>query len=202
MNKKPTNWTAISAIGQLLSGVAVALTLLYLTMQIRHAEIAASDANRLARAQGVVNFWLEAAHDPTFRKTALSANKPNQPWIEEIARRLELTSEEASQLQASTLYWFWLHWGQWNTSTEAKDLAELEHMVRRFYTRPPTRMIWEGHRGWLDPAFEAFVDELLAESDAAGAPEKAKIDVGALRRKLDALGIGQPSGEPADQQGK
>ena len=75
-------------------------------------------------------------------------------------------------------------------------------MVRRFYTLPQTRMIWEGHRGWLDPAFEAFVDELLAESDAAGAPEKAKIDLGALRRKLDALGIGQPSGEPADQQGK
>jgi heme/copper-type cytochrome/quinol oxidase subunit 1 len=103
MKHKPTNWTAIAAIGQLLSAVAVALTLIYLTMQIRHAEIAASDANRLARAQGVVNFWLEAAHDPAFRKTALSVNKPNQPWIEEIARRLEITSEEASQLQASTL---------------------------------------------------------------------------------------------------
>ena len=63
--------TAIAAIGQLFSAVAVALTLIYLTMQIRRAEIAASDANRLARANGVVTFWLEAMHDPEFREAGL-----------------------------------------------------------------------------------------------------------------------------------
>ena len=202
MRKTSINWTAISAIGQLLSGVAVALTLLYLTMQIRHAEIAASDANRLARAQGVVNFWLEAAHDPTFRKAAMDINKSSQPWIDEIARRLEISQEEATQLQSATLYWFWLHWGQWNTSNEAKDIAELKHMVRRFYTLPQTRMIWEGHRGWLDPAFEAFVDGQLAEAEADGPAAGAETDISALIQKLDALGIGRPSSAPADPAGK
>ena len=198
MTKNPINWTAISAIGQLLSGVAVALTLLYLTMQIRHAEIAASDANRLARANGVINFWLQAAHDPEFRETALHVNKQNIAWTEEVARRFELTQAEATQLQATTLYWFWLHWGQWNTSNEEKDIAELKHMIRRFYTLPQVRMIWEGHRGWLDANFESFVNEILAEADADGSDADASMDIDALSRKLDALGIGIPSPSAAE----
>lgn len=207
MKPKPINWTAISAIGQLLSGVAVALTLLYLTMQIRRAEIAASDANRLARANGVVNFWLSAAHDPAFREAGLRINPDRQPWVDEICRRLEMSEDDATLLEASTLYWFWLHWGQWNTSNEQKDLDELTNMVKMFYTIPRVRMIWEGHRGWLDPNFESFVDGVLTIADTEPRPAKQVKDVDMLTRRLDELGIGLPTpgngrGDAASGQGK
>ena len=148
MKRKPINWTAIAAIGQLFSAVAVALTLIYLTMQIRRAEIAASDANRLARADGVVSFWLAAMHDPEFREAGLRINPQNREWTAEIARRLEISEADATLLQNEVLYWFWLHWGQWNTSTEQKDIDELVNMIQRFYTLPQVRLVWEGHRSW------------------------------------------------------
>lgn len=96
MKQKPINWTAIAAIGQLFSAVAVALTLIYLTMQIRRAEIAASDANRLARANGVVTFWLEAMHDPEFREAGLRINPNNREWTAEISRRMEISEADAN----------------------------------------------------------------------------------------------------------
>ena len=195
MKQKPINWTAIAAIGQLFSAVAVALTLIYLTMQIRRAEIAASDANRLARANGVVTFWLEAMHDPEFREAGLRINPNNREWTAEISRRMEISEADAMLLQNEVLYWFWLHWGQWNTSTEQKDIDELVNMIRRFYTMPQVRLVWEGHRGWLDPRFEEFVDEVLAEADANPPPPP---DREALYRRLDELGIGKPR-PPAEE---
>ena len=125
MKPKTINWTALAAIGQILSAVAVAMTLLSLTMQTRRAEIAASDANRLARADGVISFWLAAMHDPEFREAGLRINPAHAEWTAEISRRMEISVEDANLLQSETLYWFWLHWGQWSTSTEQKDIEEL-----------------------------------------------------------------------------
>jgi len=192
MKSKSIHWAAISAIGQLLSGIAVALTLLYLTLQLRHSEIAASDANRLVRANGVVNYWLAAAHDPEFREVGLRITR-SEEWIKEVARRLELTESDATQLESSANYWFWLHWGQWNTTTEEKDIAELTNMVRRFYTLPQIRLMWEGHRGWMDSGFEAFVDGVLAEADADPSLDPQMVDLESICRRLDELGIGLPS---------
>lgn len=191
MKKSSINWNGVSAIGQLLSGLGVALTLVYLTLQVRHAEIAASDANRLARTNGVVNFFLASAHDPDFRQTSLRMRKKTA-LIDEIGRRLEITQEEATHLESVALYWFWLHWGQWNTTNEAKDLIEIKNMVRRFYTQPHIRLMWEAHIGWMDPLFEDFVNEVLAEADADPAFDRREVDVEKLSRRLDELGIGLP----------
>ena len=193
MKRKLINWTAVSAIGQLLSGVAVALTLIYLTFQVRHAEIAASDANRLARTNGVVNFFLAAAHDPEFRRAGLRIGR-DRKFVDEISRRLEVSEDDATQLESAALYWFWLHWGQWNTSTEEKDLIEMKNMVRRFYTLPHIRLMWEGHRGWMDSSFEAFVDAILAEEDANPSSMRQATDMDEVCRRLDELGIGLPLG--------
>ena len=199
MKPKTINWTALAAIGQILSAVAVAMTLLSLTMQTRRAEIAASDANRLARADGVISFWLAAMHDPEFREAGLRINPAHAEWTAEISRRMEISVEDANLLQSETLYWFWLHWGQWNTSTEQKDIEELINMIKRFYTLPWVRLVWEGHRGWLDARFEAFVDDVLAEADAT---PPAEPDREALYRRLDELGIGVPRSRDEGAQGK
>ncbi len=47
------NWDAIGAIGEILGAAAVVATLVYLAIQIRSANSAAADVNRLSRAVGV-----------------------------------------------------------------------------------------------------------------------------------------------------
>ncbi len=205
MFKKTINWNAVAAIGQLVSGAAVVLTLYLLTTQLRYAEIAASDANRLSRANGVINFWLEAAHDPDFRRNAMAFSGRSE-FVEEVARRLEVTEVEASQFEASAHYWFWLHWGQWSTTMEERDLAEVKSMVQSYYTMPQVRMIWEAHRGWMTPDFEAFVDAAIAEVDEGRAPKRSGYaTIEELTQKLDELQIGvllhADASSPAPAQG-
>ena len=138
-------------------------------------------------------------HDPEFREAGLRINPAHAEWTAEISRRMEISVEDANLLQSETLYWFWLHWGQWNTSTEQKDIEELINMIKRFYTLPWVRLVWEGHRGWLDARFEAFVDDVLAEADAT---PPAEPDREALYRRLDELGIGVPRSRDEGAQGK
>ncbi len=191
MKRKPINWNAISAIGQVISGVAVAMTLIYLTAQVRYAKIAASDANRLARSNGVVNFFLTAAHNPEFRRVGLNIGT-HRKFIEEVARRLEITIDEATQINCSAHYWFWLHWGQWSTTTEARDRAELKNMVQKFYTKPHIRIIWEANRSRLDASFTKFVDDAIAEVDADPSLQRKPVDILKLAERLDELGLGLP----------
>ena len=189
MKRRSINWDAISAIGTLISSAAVAMTLIYLTAQVRYAKIAASDANRLARSNGVVQFFLSAMHDPEFRRTSLQYGQ-GAAFIKEVSRRLEISEEEATQLNCSALYWFWLHWGQWSTTTQPRDLAELRGMVQRFYTQPHIRLIWEGQRRGLEPRFSSWVDEGIAEADADPALRRGEADFPVLLERLDGLGIG------------
>ena len=183
------NWNAISALGQLLSGVAVTVTLIYLTVQVRYAKVAASDVNRLARSNGVVNYLLAEAHEVDFRRSSLKLGK-NRELIDEVARRFEISEDDATQLHSTALYWFWLHWGQWSTTTEDRDRLELRQLIQRFYRIPHIRMVWEAKIGRPGPPFSDFVDEALAEADAE--PALSTFDLVALRAKMDALGVGLP----------
>lgn len=193
--KKNVNWDAITALGQIVSTVAVVLTLVYLTNQIRQAETASTDANRLARSSGVAEFFLASAHDPEFRRVQERAAKGTvrEHFIREVRRRLELTEDEATQLAASAQYWFWLHWGQWRSSMDEGDRLELRNMVQRFYTLPHIRVIWEAHRDWMDPSFAQFVDAALDEAPPPLSDENAVRIVDELKERLDALEIGIPS---------
>ena len=166
------NWEAISAIGQLVGAGAVVATLIYLAVQVRHAKLAAADNNRLVRAQGVREYFLQATTCSEMR----AAN--NKAWgmeafYEQVGEQLEITADEASMLENCNAYWFWLHWGQFTSTTEKRDLAELKHMVRKFYTAPCVRVFWDTSpiiKPMMDAPFVEFVDELLREEDAqAGA---------------------------------
>ena len=191
---RPINWTAIAAMGQAISSAAVVLTLVYLTNQIRQAETASTDANRLARSGGVAEFFLAAAHDPEFRLTErrIRGDTVGSMFTDELCRRFELTPEEATQLAASAQYWFWLHWGQWRSSMDEEDQAELRNMVQRFYALPQIRAVWEAHQDWMDPVFARFVNEALADAPPPLASERAAAEIDELRARLDDLAIGIP----------
>jgi hypothetical protein len=136
------NWEAIGAIGEMLSAMLVLITLIYVATQVRYAKNAAADANRLMRAKGVCDMNL---HSSTVTGANLIAAKANgwDVWYHQLAEEFGLKDEDAAKADSLNNYWFWLHWGQFSSTNNKKDLSELGQAIGRFYQSPFIRFAWE-----------------------------------------------------------
>jgi hypothetical protein len=156
------NWEAIGALGESFSALLVLVTLLYLATQVRYAKNAAADANRLARAKGVCDFQLACATNEQMLQSNTAANGW-VPWYEELSRALDITTEEAMSVDQLSLYWIWLHWGQYSSTNNQEDLDELGRTVGVFYNNSRAiKYSWD-HGPFARPLvgkkFADFVDE-------------------------------------------
>ena len=160
------NWEAIGAIGEIVGALAVVLTLGYLANQVRHAKEAAADTNRLERSKGVRDMMLASASDSDLREN-LTKGLLLSDYYDEIASKLNMSSNEAASFDWAMLYWFWLHWGQYASTTKDSDVEELRNVIRGFYSNPGVRLCWE-KSPWARPVLEVnfvkFVDEILAKN--------------------------------------
>ena len=159
------NWEAIGALGEIVGALAVVLTLAYLAIQVRHAKEAAADTNRLERSKGVRDMMLASAADSGFREN-LTKGLQLSDYYNEIASNLNMSSDEAASFDWAMLYWFWLHWGQYASTTKESDVEELRNVISGFYRNPGVRVCWE-KSPWARPVLEKdfvnFVDEILAQ---------------------------------------
>ena len=159
------NWEAIGAIGEIVGALAVVLTLAYLAIQVRHAKEAAADTNRLERSQGVRDIMLATSIDSDFREI-VSKGLGLTEYYEGVGSSLGMSSNEAASFDWAMLYWFWLHWGQYASTTKESDVEELRNVIDVFYRNPGVRTVWD-NSPWARPALERdfveFVDGVLAE---------------------------------------
>ena len=162
------NWEAIAAIGEIISAMAVALTLGYFAIQLRAAKAAAADINRPERAKGVREMMLATSLNDELRGT-LTKGLKLESYYEELGKDLQMSPGEASSFDWAMLYWFWLHWGQFASETRKTDIEELANVVRQFYANPGVRECWE-RSPWakpvLDNDFVSFVDEVLKKNNS------------------------------------
>ena len=159
------NWEAIGALGEIVGALAVVLTLAYLAIQVRHAKEAAADTNRLERSKGVRDMMLASAADSGLREN-LTKGLQLSDYYNEIASNLNMSSDEAASFDWAMLYLFWLHWGQYASTTKESDVEELRNVISGFYRNPGVRVCWE-KSPWARPVLEKdfvnFVDEILAQ---------------------------------------
>ena len=157
------NWDAIGAAAEVLGALAVIFTLLYLTVQVRDSKRATADSNRIERAVGVREGMLAAAQNDDLRNSFDNAAGLSE-FYESMALELGVSIEDAARSHYFSIYWFWVHWGQFSSTTEERDLTDLENLVRRLYRTPPYDYCWK-HSPWaapiLDQEFVQFVDDLL-----------------------------------------
>jgi len=157
------NWDAVGAVGEILGALAVVLTLGYLARQVHFAREAAADANRLNRANGVIEMVLATATN-TELLDSVTKSHGLAPFHEAYAEQLGTTPAEAARSDWFHVYYFWLHWSQYASVTSAKDIAELENLVAGFYQIPAVRYSWD-HSPYakpiLEPEFVGFVDQIL-----------------------------------------
>ncbi|MAX07914.1 hypothetical protein OAL54_01495 [Gammaproteobacteria bacterium] len=161
------NWEAVGAIGDFVGALAVIITLAYLAIQVRHARDAAADTNRLERSKGVRDIMLATALDRNFVETLTKGLKLSD-YYEKIGAELSMSSDEAASFDWAMLYWFWLHWGQYASTTKASDVEELRNLISIFYSNPGVRLCWD-NSPWAKPVLEKdfvnFVEEILVDSE-------------------------------------
>jgi hypothetical protein len=155
------NWEAIGAVGETLSAILVLVTLVYLATQVRYAKNAAADANRLASARGVCEYQLAVATNDVLIQSITVANG-YESWYQKLSEVLGITVEEAMRAEAVSLYWIWLHWGQYCSTNNKEDLAELGKTIGKFYNGSRAiKYTWENGpfaKPLLNKKFAEFVD--------------------------------------------
>ena len=106
---------------------------------------------------------LAAATNDDFRISISKANGFGFHY-EGMAAALDLTVDEAARADFHNCYYFWLHWGQFASTKDKKDLEELNNVLAS-YLLPSFKYSWDHSpyaKPTLDPAFVAFVEARLA----------------------------------------
>lgn len=164
------NWDAIGAISEAVGALAVVVTLAYLATQIRYAKVAAGDANRLTRANGVREMYLNLAQDPSLGVALAKVDPEADAYHRAFAENFGITLEEAIKVDSQSHYYFWLHWGQFASTKSEEDVEEFRNLVRGYYSVPFVNYVWN-HSPYakllLEPRFVAFVEQVLEEARAS-----------------------------------
>ena len=171
------NWDAIGAIGQVIGSVAVLVTLVYLAIQVRHAQEQskrAIDETRhmadQARLLGSRDTFLAAAANQSLasalaRMTALSGSPLRS--FDEYAVGLGLSEVEARQVWA----FFSALWQNFEVSIVAVERlnsgvkAELDDRLRVNFRGSTGNAKWyELTKAGLNPDAVRYVDDLLTRA--------------------------------------
>ena len=162
------------AIGELVSAIAIIVTLVYLAVQVKYARIAATDASRANRVEGIHAINSLHLSDSFYRSTWNKASGPGirKVW-QDIGDHLDLSEEEASVLMFGGSNWVFLHWAQFRSIKTPEDEAELRNIVRMWYSENPMRTLIdnEGFRAFFDKDILDFIDANIEENEMPDALE-------------------------------
>ncbi|MGI9353284.1 MAG: hypothetical protein ACR2O3_17120 [Rhizobiaceae bacterium] len=159
------NWTAITAISEVVGVVALVGSLLYLAFQVRFARLAAADTSRTARATGVREIDLTMVNNKELRKNWIKASKLSAIY-KEIGAELNLDVDATLQVDTICQVWMRLHWGQFSSITNPEDLKDLQKLVSVFYSQTPMSICWEKGpygRDVYDEKFVNFVEDAISK---------------------------------------
>ena len=162
------NWDAVGAIGEIVGAFAVVATLAYLAIQVRYAKSTAADTNRLMRAAGVREMALALAQNDNLRRSMLKG-LDLEAHFRAVGDSLNIEAIDAERWDYVCQYYFWLHWGQYSTTSTQEDIDELKRLIASFYTLPVIKYHWNNSpfgKVFFDDDFVKFVDSAIEESDA------------------------------------
>ena len=153
------------AIGELVSAVAILVTLIYLAVQIRYARISTTDENRANRVAGIHHIDDRIFVSQELQRAWLKSSGPGYTKLnEDLSVELGISIDEAVLVSTSGANWVWLHWAQFRAVKSKEDEAELRNIISVWYSENPMKAMI-GHplfRAFFDSHFLEFVDDILA----------------------------------------
>ena len=158
----------LGSIGELISAIAILVTLAYLAIQVKYAKMATVDRNRDSRVNGIIEINNRLANNPEIRKAFDKTT--GEDWKDML--RVFASAWGVSEEEASAVFWtqadfIWLHWAQFRSTKSIEDQKELENIVGFWYSAPPmsTMLANDTFRAIFDPDFMSWVDTVLSKRD-------------------------------------
>jgi len=159
------NWETINAILEAVGVIAVVISLLYLSFQVRFARLEAADASRTARSVGVRENVLTMANNSELSKNWMKSSNLKSEY-ETLGSELNVSADGAIQVDNMCQSWMWLHWGQYKSIKTADDLSELKNIVSVFYSAPPMLNCWRKSpygKAVFDADYVKFVEDAISK---------------------------------------
>ena len=149
------NWDAIGAIAELLSAVAVFVTLVYLALQIRQNTRAVRSSAVDASINSVIDVRGLMIQDSEMADIFLRGN----------------SDPDSLDRTENFRYWLMLQnvtWSAWNVYSQAKDFEtgvwkSQEFMVRRIFSTPGGKRFFDEYQEVLDSDFKFEIERMLGD---------------------------------------
>ena len=147
------NWTKTSAIAEILSSIAVVITLIYLTIQIQQTTVAIQGNTResmLTADLGILQNWVE---HPEIWISLFEPNLSDEQRIQLLGFLLQFMRSRES---------YWLQYQ--NNVIDETTWRSYANPMPNILSLERSRMWWEGMTvGEFDDGFVAYVNETLSD---------------------------------------
>jgi len=146
----------LGAIGEMVGGVAVLVTLIYLAMQVRQGSVTTHRQMYGQAAEAISSFWMDLARDPDLLDAYLEMLRPDHQPDSPGARRGYLVFDAYLSLLES----FYLHNREYG---ERLSQERWQRVLTRLLTTPGGRTYWARRREYFHEEFATYVQNLLEQ---------------------------------------
>jgi len=150
------DWNALGAIGELVGGAAVLVTLIYLALQVRQANSAGQRESFRGYVSELNKSLLEPQRDPEFVELFQRANRDwnsislrDQAVVSSVYSSYVFACSEAFALREST-------------NVDPALQYEADQAITAILQMPGPAVWWEHARSFYSPSFGDHIDRLLA----------------------------------------
>jgi len=153
------NWDAVGAIGEIIGAIAVVVSLIYLSIQVRQN----TNASKAATVQDMTNKWVQInlwsaeSSDRMFNLTEI------EPGTNEFLQGLAFYRALFHQW-SNNLYQY--RTGVLDHDSFRPTEEEIRHIIHRTRAGPTFRVAWESAKHIYNKDFQTFFDSILEEDHA------------------------------------
>ncbi len=157
----------LGALGEFFGVFALVATLIYLSIQVRHAKNESANAAREARATGIRELHMGVATSDGLAAAMTKAMEATGSYVQPFNAVLierGLDHQEAHRVWRFFFAQWFLHSTQYQT-TAAEQRRALDQGFRAVYTTGLGRLFWDNFARPQSNLFAEHVNQLLAEAD-------------------------------------
>jgi len=159
------NWDMIGATGEWAGAIAVVVTLIYLSNQIKHARLATRQDTEQRRTELAQRLLLIPVQNGSLADLVATIDVSSGPLnAEPLAAEWGCSPGEAFRLQQ-----YWTAWiGSWeeyylNPHRDEQRWKTVEYRIPRLLAHGAAGSVWKLRKDIFAPDFVAYVDSLLKE---------------------------------------
>lgn len=155
---KDTNWSKWSSVAEIISSIAILITLVYLAVQTSQNNVMLESQSRVERSNFRVAYYEMVISNPELQRVLAKIRNGTDPY--------DLNAEEQVVLQ-SMYEWLFVMveylWKDYQAGLITYEDLGVAERQRRWNQYSFTRDIWEESKKLNDPEFVRWADENLFE---------------------------------------